>query len=400
MLYTAVFGYSMVVNARSNESILNQMQQELSGLIKIAEPSVVTISSKTSFSYPVNKVNKIFSLFSSEEEKTVSYKMICTGLIYDANGYIITKSKELKDNEEITVTLYDGRTYEPEFIGFDPQTDIMALKIDSQDLTVPKFKRGEKIQTGEWIAVIGNSMGCPASLSLGLMNRFVKGDMFQFSAMVSPGNSGSPIFDIEGNVVGILMAQLESRHGFRGGKIQSIFSNVGLALSIDKVDQVMQDLIAIHEDDSGWLGVLFKSDSLNGNRVVIEEVIPNTPAHISGLMENDLVITYNNNSVESKEELVELIKATKPGSVIPINIIRQNNRLNVFVEIGNMSQYISSEKQRPWPKTGHKPPPASRMENDVKSHFRDEDVDMLNDRLQHLEREIKRIKTRLNNQQK
>ncbi|MBN1154109.1 trypsin-like peptidase domain-containing protein [candidate division KSB1 bacterium] len=395
-----LFVCTVHANAISDESVLNKMQQEISELIEIAKPSVVTISTKTSRSYTVSKDNGIFSIFASEEEKTVSDKTICTGLIYNEDGYIVTKNRDVKDSDEITVTLYDGMTLQPEYIGHDPQTGISVLKINPQHLVAPKFKRDTRVEAGEWVFVIGNSMGCSASISLGLVNGFVKRDMFQFSAMLSPGNGGSPIFDIEGNVVGILMFKMESSPTHQGDNVPTMFSNVGLALPIDRVHEMMDELIHAHENNTGWLGVRIRSDSTNSNRIIVDRVIPNTPAQKYGLIEGDVLVTYNNSTIQDMEHLGKLISGTVPGSVVPISIIRQNNKLNVFVEIGKKKQVSidtdrSRNKKPDVPRASHR----SGKQNSWTNDYSGNDANKLHDRVKNLENELQQLKNKLNKRQ-
>jgi len=396
-IYICIFLLTVSASAISNEGVLYKLQEELSELVEIAKPSVVTISSKTSLSIPSSKDNGLFSLFSDEEEnKTVSYKMICTGLIYNDEGYIITKSREVKSSKEISVTLHNGKSYHPVYIGYDPTTEISLLKIDAENLVVPKLNLGAKINPGEWVAVIGNSMGCSSSLSLGLINGYIKDDMFQFSATVSPGNSGSPIFNIQGNVVGILTAQVEPDHSAQRSGMQNMLSNTGVALSIDKVSEVIDDLIDTHKNNTGWLGVSLNEHDFMDDHLVIENVIPNSPAQKSGLMEGDILLTYNNENVKSANQLGHLIKNTAPGKTVTINILRRNTRLNVFVEIARRNQltYDDGHKQSARPYNKSIPVTNNTGNNRV---FR-KDMNYLQNRVNHLEQEIKQLKNKIDKQ--
>lgn len=322
------------------QSVLQEMQQEISEILELAKPSIVTISSKSSHSYSVTKDNGLLSIFSNdEEERTVRYRRLCSGLIYDGQGHIITKSNSTGDVDSLTVTIMDGSEHKAAYIGRDHDSGITVLKIDSGNLTPPRFSGGEDIALGSWAAIVGNSMGCSPSISLGIVNGLMPNGLMQISAMFSPGNNGSPIFDIQGNVIGMLIAQID---GLVADKGKALFPETGLAISMNRIQQIVIDIIESHENELGWLGIQFAGSDAATEQAEIElyQVLTKSPAHEAGLRKGDIILKYNNITLKDRFHLGELVRKTKPGSLVPINIVRGQTRLNVFARVGDRNAYF------------------------------------------------------------
>ena len=378
----------------SSQNILEEIQSEITNLVKIAKPSIVTISSKSSRSYTIPKDNGLLSFFmNNKEERTVSYNCICSGLIYNDEGYIITKSNDIIEYEDINVILYDGTQCKPIYIGQDQETGITVLKIEAKNIHPPKIGDSDEISIGSLVTIIGNSMGIVPTISFGLVSSILSDGLFQLSAIVSPGNSGSPVFNINGKVIGILAAQVEEIKG--AGKIQnqSLFTKAGLVFSINKTSAIANEIIKSYKEQIGWIGIQLKHDSLGTNNLKLINVLPNSPAEKAGLKRDDILIKYNNISLTNASQLGELIRNTIPGSTIPICFLRDNTRLNVFVTVEKRKPFINRQTapmkidyERYYLKA------VRSMELDTSSS----NILKLKNRINSLEREIIQLKSILN----
>jgi S1-C subfamily serine protease len=331
--------FDQTMGALPPQKVLQELQQEISTIIEAAKTSVVTISTKSSQSYVISKDSGLLSLLShDEEERTVCYKNVCTGLIYDKDGYVVTKVGCLNETDEITITLNDGRQYKPSIIGTDTETGLTLLKIPSENLSVSQLGNSDDIFVGSWVTIIGNSMGVTPSVSIGLVSGVHHSDLLQLTATVNPGNSGSPVFDINGKVIGILIAKVcVSENSINPENPDE----GGLAIPINKVRTIVNQLIDSYNNQSGWLGIQLADDSTT-QKIEVIDIIPNSPADKAGLKKGDVLTKYNYKSFIKADQLGELIQKTKPGTTIPISFIRGTVPLNVFVIIGWRQQYLNT----------------------------------------------------------
>ena len=324
----------------SSQNILDDIQKEVTKLVEIAKPSVVTISSKSSHSYLINKDNRFLSFFrENKEERTVFYNSICSGFIYNDQGYIITKSDNISEYEKVNVILYDGTQYNAIYIGQDQETNITVLKIEAENLYPAKLGDSDKVTIGSWATIIGNSMGVSQSISFGLVNSILTSGLIQLSAIVSPGNSGSPVFDCNGQVIGILAAQVDVVKKINESHDKNLFTEVGLAFPINKTRSIADDIINSYNEQLGWIGIQLKYNSLKSNNLELTNVISNSPAAKAGLRKGDNLIKFNNTTLANPQQLGELIRNTNPGYTVPISFMRYNTRLNVFVTVGKKMQF-------------------------------------------------------------
>lgn len=388
-LLTSVHNFS---NAFPRNNVLEQIQNEISELVKIAKPSVVTISSKSSHSYVISKENGILSFFiDTKEEKTVFYNSICSGLIYNDEGYIITKNNELTEFEEINVILHDGSKYQPVFIGKDQETGITVLKIDANNLQPPEIDTSEELQLGSWVTVIGNSMGISPSISFGLVSGLLEHGLIHLSVLVSPGNSGSPVFNIYGKVIGILAAQIEVE---RDPAKTDLFTDAGIAFPIIKTCAIADVIIRAYHENNGWIGVQIEPDSAHEGHLRIVKVLEDSPADKAGLKKDDILVKFNNVTPHHPMELGRLIKNTKPGSTVPISFLRSNAHLNVFVTVGKRKSYKTFQADNDYNQKTSTNIRRQQTRRDNQAVIR------LNNKVNQLEQELYQLKTRMNNKNK
>lgn len=359
----------------SPPGVLEELQQEMKHILEVSGPSVVTISVLSSHSYQISKDSGILPFFKDTEKKVLSYKNICSGLIYNKDGFIITKSHFNDAAATIRVTLHDSSEYTPEYIGYDEVTGLAVLKINADNVKPAKIGHSKNVEAGNWATIVGNSMGVSPSVSLGIISKIYRDELFEISATINPGNSGSPVFDIEGNVIGIVVAQAYHTNGAR---ISNMFNDGGVALPISKVCYVVENIIEDFKEQHPWLGIQVIPDSTNANNLVLNHVIVNSPAAKAGLRIGDILVKYNNKRIKSPQHLGELIQNTIPGTVVPVSFTRNNSLLNVFVTVGVKPRRFARDSRMKRVKPGnysyaaqapgieHRPDDIMKIENEIK----------------------------------
>lgn len=273
-----------------------------------------------------------------------------SGVIIDANGYILTNEHVISGVDKITVTLSDGREYEAELKGKDPRRDLAVIKIDAKGLTAARLGDSDLVKTGEWVAAIGNPFGhlvnSPSptvtvgvvgalhrSLPMGRQDSRIYVDLIQTDAAINPGNSGGPLCDLDGNVVGINVAIFSTTGGYQG---------VGFAIPINTAKSIIDDLMKGEEILYGWLGVTvqditqdisdyFGLESKNG--VLVAGVVKGGPAEKGGMRTGDIVVSFNDKPVTGVRELLTDVSRADIGDVVRIGLIRDKQSLSVNVRI-------------------------------------------------------------------
>ncbi|HDP98327.1 MAG TPA: PDZ domain-containing protein, partial [bacterium] len=288
-------------------SPLLELQSELSRLINHAKHSIVTVNSKTTRSYTIDKSSGIISLFwNNTEEKKDQLKIVGSGIIYNKNGYIITKSSTLANFEEIFVITCDSTEYAAEYIGTDELTGLSIIKIDAQKLKPATFGDSDNTPMYSMILVVGNSMGISPFASFGIVNSVSEQGMFVISAAINPGSNGAGAFNINGELIGIVSAQLFPDAFTMGPAFFNYSSQNAIILTSNQIRSIAAEIIKAHHEQKGWLGIDINIDSLVSGKIVISKVIPGSPAHRAGLKPGDWLLKYNNNFLKDLDEFAHL----------------------------------------------------------------------------------------------
>jgi len=375
----------------AGEDILGTLEREITEIIKKAKPSVVSVSSKLSKSYFLPE-EKSFFLFREKKRRTVCFRNIGTGIIFSKEGYIITKGSVIQGLEDIKVTLYDGREFPAKPIGIDEESDIAVIKIEGEDLIPAELGDSDELKAGSWITIIGNSMGLSPSVSIGLINGIRENGLIQLSANITPGNSGSPVFNTRGEVVGIITGRINLGFGDGVPFSWSTSWESGLAYPINKIKEVVAKLIKGEGVGGGWLGVTLDNLPKNGEKRVprISRVIKGSPAEKAGLREGDLIVQYGGERIEDFRELMRLVKETPPYQVVEIRLKRGDKIISKQVRIGQKplkgcytteGTWRITQEEYPFRYWRYEPPSPERTER----YF-------LQQRIRRLEREIQIMK--------
>jgi serine protease Do len=267
-----------------------------------------------------------------------------SGFIISADGYIVTNNHVIEQADEITVELYTGGELKAEIVGRDPRTDIALLKVESDEpLPFVEFGDSDAARVGEWVLAIGNPLGQGFSVSSGIVsarNRTLQGsydDFIQTDAAINRGNSGGPLFNMDGEVIGVNTAILSPNGGSIG---------IGFAMSSAVVERVVDQLREFGETRRGWLGVriqnldedVAEALGLGGPEGALVTDVPEGPAAAAGLRAGDVIMVFNGEKIEDTRELVRIVADTPAGSSVPVEVFREGEVQKVSVEIGLLEE--------------------------------------------------------------
>ena len=293
-----------------------------------------------------------------------------SGFIIDDQGHIVTNNHVISDAEEIAVILHDERRLEAEVVGRDPKTDIAVLKIDPEGpLTPVEFGDSDDSQVGDWVLAIGNPFGFGGTVTAGIISarsRDIRAgpydDFLQTDASINRGNSGGPMFNLDGDVIGINTAIFSPSGGSIG---------IGFAIPSNVAEPVIRQLITHGEVRRGWLGVRIQTvtdeiaeslglDSARG--ALVAEVIADGPAEAADIQRRDVILEFDGKDVEEMRELPRIVAETEVGETVPVEIWRDGDRLTVEVTVGSLAE---GEKQMAAQEQAA--PPAARGAAEIES---------------------------------
>jgi serine protease Do len=277
-----------------------------------------------------------------------------SGFIITADGYILTNSHVVQAAEEITVKLTDQREFKAKVIGADRRADVALIKIEAANL--PKVSIGDptKLKVGEWVVAIGSPFGFESTVTAGIVS--AKGrtlpqetivPFIQTDVAVNPGNSGGPLFNMNGEVVGV-NSQIYSRTGG--------FMGLSFAIPIDVAMNVADQLRTTGKVSRGWLGVVVQpvskelADSFSlakAEGALISSVEKGSPADKAGLEASDVVLKIDGKPIATNSDLSRVIAATKPGSKVNLSVWRKGAAKQITVTLGE----LPSERAQGRPQT-------------------------------------------------
>jgi serine protease DegQ len=274
-----------------------------------------------------------------------------SGVLVSDRGYILTNNHVVEAADEIEVALADTRRAKARVVGTDPETDLAVLKIDLKGLPVLVFAQSDQARVGDIVLAIGNPFGVGQTVTSGIvsalgrhvgMNAFE--NLIQTDAAINPGNSGGALVDINGNLLGI-NSMIYSRTGGSQG--------IGFAIPSSVAKQVMEQVIEHGVVTRGWVGIGVQDitpelvASLKLPRIrgaLITEVVNGSPAHRADVRPGDILMTVDNKQVTGQSSTLNLIAALKPGVAATLRIMRENNTLDLRVEIGKRPKPRREEK--------------------------------------------------------
>lgn len=268
-----------------------------------------------------------------------------SGFVISDDGYVLTNYHVIAKAEKVNVQLRDRREFEAEIVGTDKQSDLALLKVEASDLPKVDIGSSDALQVGEWVMAIGAPFGFENTITKGIVSakgRSLPNENYvpfiQTDAAVNPGNSGGPLFNMDGEVIGV-NSQIVSRSGG--------FNGLSFAVPIDMAMNVVDQLKEDGEVTRGWLGVMIQevdrelAQSFGMERprgALVAQVMSDSPAGEAGFKPGDVVIAFNDESIETSSKLPHIVGRLEPGTEAEATILRKGERKTLDVVVGELPE--------------------------------------------------------------
>jgi len=326
-------------------------------------PSVVNISTTTTivtnanpfkgFQFPPGSpFEDMFKEFGTPQKRKSS--ALGSGFIINETGIVITNNHVIQDSEDIVVRVDGDKEYKAKIIGADPLSDIAVLQIESKEKFIPvKFGDSDKARVGDWVIAIGNPFGFGGTVTSGIISARNRSlglsryeDYIQTDASINQGNSGGPLFDMNGNVIGINTAIL--------GQSGSI--GIGFSIPSNSAKKVIDQLVEFGETKRGWLGVriqvvtkeiadLEKLDEPRG--ALIASVAEKSPSEKAGIKAGDIILEFDGTKIKEMKELPKIVAQTEVGKTVEVKVWRNKKEISKKIKLGRLetSEDFKEEKK-------------------------------------------------------
>ena len=356
----------------TNFSIFSNAKDVPSSFADLAEklmPSVVNISTtqtvttnKNPFPFqfpPGSRLEDMFKEFGVPETRKAM--ALGSGFIIDAKGIVVTNNHVIKGAEDILVRVNGDKEYKATIIGSDPLSDIAVLKMETKNKFIPvKFGDSDKARIGDWVIAIGNPFGLGGTVTSGIIsarNRSIGlsryEDFIQTDASINQGNSGGPLFNMDGDVIGINTAILSPTGASSG---------IGFAIPSNSAKRVIDQLIEFGETKRGWLGVRIqfvtkeiadaeKLDKPKG--ALVSSVAEGSPSDKAGILPGDIILEFKGTLINKMQELPLIVAQTDVGETVEVKVWRNSKELIKKITLGRLetSEDFKAEKKLEKPKT-------------------------------------------------
>jgi len=260
-----------------------------------------------------------------------------SGIVLYRNGLIITNNHVIDGATRVQINLKDGRTLVGEVVGADEQTDVAVVKVDANDLPAADLGDSEKLRVGQFVLAIGNALGLPGgpTVSMGVLSAigrplpgsdFIFEGLLQTDAAVNPGNSGGPLADLEGRVVGINTAMVPYAQG------------VGFAIPINTVKRIASEILEKGRVSRSWIGIagvdlnpqLARRYGINADSgFLVAEIVPGSPSHRAGIRSGDVIIAAGGLQVKHTKDLLIALSKVSNGDIFKVEIDRRGSRFRL-----------------------------------------------------------------------
>ena len=358
LLTLLLINSSSFVNAQNApESFADLAEKLMPSVVNISTTqTIVTNVNPFPFQFPPGSpFEDMFKEFSTPQKRKAS--ALGSGFIIDAKGIVVTNNHVIKDAEDIIIRV-EGDTeyieYKAKVIGADPLSDIAVLKIESNDKFLPvKLGDSDKARIGDWVIAIGNPLGLSGTVTSGIISARNRNiglsryeDYIQTDASINVGNSGGPLFNMEGDVIGINTAIL-GREGNIG---------IGFAIPSNSAKKVIDQLIEFGETKRGWLGVRIQQvtkeiadvEKLDEPRgALVASVAENSPSDKAGVKAGDIILEFDSTNIKEMTELPKIVAQTEVGKTVEVKIWRNKKELTKKITLGRLetSEDFMSERK-------------------------------------------------------
>ncbi|MBC7780768.1 MAG: trypsin-like peptidase domain-containing protein, partial [Proteobacteria bacterium] len=265
-----------------------------------------------------------------------------SGVIVNAQGYIVTNAHVVEAASQIEVALADGRRAQATVVGADPDTDLAVIRVELPDLPAITLGSTARMRVGDVVLAIGNPFGVGQTVTMGIVSALGRNQLgvsafenfVQTDAAINPGNSGGALIDTQGNLIGINTLIFSRSGGSQG---------IGFAIPSETVREVMDQLIGSGTVTRGWLGVetqdlnakLVESFGLSGTSgALVSALVRGGPAEDGGVRPGDVLIAIEGKPIANSSALLNSIAALKPGSIAAVTLLRERKEVKLSVKIG------------------------------------------------------------------
>ncbi|MDA8937064.1 Do family serine endopeptidase [Candidatus Pelagibacter sp.] len=363
ILLTILFTFSFSIQSNSKSvpaSFADLAEKLMPSVVNISTTqTVVTNSNPLPFQFPPGSpLEDMFKEFGTPQERKSA--ALGSGFIIDEKGILVTNNHVIQDAEDIVVRVNGGQEFKAKVLGADPLMDIAVLQLETNEKFMPvKFGDSDNARIGDWVIAIGNPFGLGGTVTAGIIsarNRSIGlsryEDFIQTDASINSGNSGGPLFDMEGNVVGINTAIL-GRNGSIG---------IGFSIPSNSAKTVINQLIEFGETKRGWLGVRIQDvtkeiadvEKLDEPRgALVASVAKDSPSDKAGIKAGDIILEFNGKRIKQMKELPTIVAITEVGKNVKVKIWRNKKELIKNVVLGRLetsNDFKVSEKQPLAPK--------------------------------------------------
>jgi len=352
----------------SSLSFAKDVPASFADLAERLMPSVVNISTTQTvttnlnpfpFQFPPGSpFEDMFKEFGTPQKRKAT--ALGSGFIIDSKGIVVTNNHVIQGAEDILVRVNGDKEYEAAVIGADPLSDVAVLQIKSKEKFISvKFGDSDKARIGDWVIAIGNPFGLGGTVTSGIIsarNRSIGisryEDFIQTDASINQGNSGGPLFDMEGNVIGINTAIL--------GQSGSI--GIGFSIPSNSAKKVIDQLIKYGETKRGWLGVRIQTvskeiadaEKLDEPRgALVASVAKGSPSDKAGILAGDIILEFNETLIKEMKELPLIVAQTEVGKTVVVKVWRNKEEITKKIKLGRLetSEDFKVKKKVEEPKT-------------------------------------------------
>ena len=354
ILLITLSAFTFQTKADTSSSFADLAEKLMPSVVNISTTqTVVTRQNQFPFEFPPGSpFEDMFKDFGTPEKRQAM--ALGSGFIINSNGTVITNNHVIKGADDILVRVGGDRDYKAEVLGADPLSDIAVLKIISEEKFIPvDFGDSDQSRIGDWVIAIGNPFGLGGTVTAGIIsarNRDIGlsryEDFIQTDASINQGNSGGPLFNMDGEVIGINTAIL--------GQSGSI--GIGFAIPSNSAEKVIDQLIKFGETKRGWLGVRIQVVSKEiadaaklkePKGAFVASVADKSPSDKAGIKNGDIIINFNGTPINEMKELPKIVAQTEVGKVVEVIVWRNGKEIIKKIKLGRLETSDDFKVEKP-----------------------------------------------------
>ena len=348
MAFAIIFVSTNLFASERPDSFADQVEKLSPAVVNISTTTIVNDGQAMDMPQfpPGSPFEEFFKNFGDNNRQRKA-QSLGSGFIIDDDGIVVTNYHVIENAEEIRVVLSDETSFTAEVLGQDQKTDIAVLKIDPGDtkLTAVSFGNSDELRVGDWVLAIGNPFGLGGTVTAGIVSARGRDigngpydDFIQTDASINRGNSGGPLFNTDGDVIGINTAIYSQSGGSVG---------IGFAISSNLAERVAKQLIEFGQTRRGWLGVYIQevtpdiAESLGLDDAIgalISSVNEDGPAAKGGIQPGDVIVKFDGMLIEKMRDLPRIVAETDIGAKVKVELFRQGKRETVTVTLGELEK--------------------------------------------------------------